>query len=179
MRKIIYLSFFISIGIIGYSQQSFTPSKFKPPHCKYKIEKVPTLEELQPVYFNYSRRKLFYNNIPIHGDEFLALCRTINDSAIAEQIAVYDHLTRNKKLILGGLVVSVSTYLGCMAGLTSLKINNNNAPVVLGSVAGAAVVSGFVCAFASSISHHKRKKILFYSLPIAYNNYLLNHQITN
>src|SRR5688572_15482573 len=53
-----------------------------------------------PVYFNYTKRQLFYNGTSrMDGKDFIGLCRGINDRNIQLQLKRYDERTRNKGIL--------------------------------------------------------------------------------
>lgn len=135
---------------------------------------------LQPVYFNFSRRLLFSDKqktTRIHPKNFLQECRGINNAEIQNQIARYDHLTQNKKILTGTMIAcAVSSYALLMAGssmISSSYPSGQGANAVL--CAGVSLLLATpVLAISTSIPHQKRKEILFRDLPNAYNFYALS-----
>ena len=126
----------------------------------------------QPVYFNYRRRRLVYKGQPLDGLLFLKMCRAIGDSAVQEQVARYDELSREKQRLSFGMLGSSFTGFALLGGVIS---NNNGEPELssmLGLASGIAILAVPAMAIYSSVPHRQRKAVLFRDLPIAYNAYL-------
>lgn len=175
MKTLFYFSFLIFLLQITTKAQSI-----KPDSIIFSQSVLPSFHSaaLQPVYFNYSRRQLFYNKTTrVNPKEFLQLCRTIHDPQIKNQIARYDQLTRNKKIITGTMIgTAITGYLLTMVAATM----PGNTPynygyqysLIFGGVA--CLLATPVLAITTSVPHQKRKEVLFRDLPDAYNFYVLN-----
>ncbi|MES2762894.1 MAG: hypothetical protein V4677_11835 [Bacteroidota bacterium] len=136
-------------------------------------EQIVSDKKLSPVYFNYRKRQLKYNDSKMNPIEFLHLCRSINDSAVQLQLARYDAFTKDKEKLglvaLGGGFTAIGM-LGTAAG-TAGQGNY----VITGSLAFFGVVGVLmipISAIYSAVPHQKRKTVLFRDLPIAYNQYV-------
>lgn len=129
-------------------------------------------ELLSPVLYSYTRRKLLYKGQRISGLQLINLCRNIPDSAIQAQLECYDELTRRKAQILTATGLSG---VACIASVQIISIQPSGNDVYFGAIAAGAAIGAGIAAICSSIPHQKRKAILFYYLPIAYNNYVLTH----
>ena len=172
--KIITLAF-ILFNMVSNAQNvntysnSLYDSGTKTEQVKYESKQV-----LSPVYFNYRKRLLKYNGVEkINGLEFLNMCRSIQDSAVQQQVARHDGFTKDKEklglIALGGGFTALGA-LGTAAG-TAGQGND----VLTGSLAFFGVVGVLmipVCAIYSSVPHQKRKAVLFRDLPVAYNHYV-------
>jgi len=132
---------------------------------------------LQPIYFNYSRRQLFYNKtVRENPKEFLNLCRTLHDPQIKNQIARYDHLTQNKKIITASMIAAgVTGYILTMVASdytgNTPGANNYQYPMLFGGLAF--LLATPILAITMSVPHQKRKEVLFRDLPDAYNFYVI------
>lgn len=129
---------------------------------------------LTPIFYTYSKRKIYLNNKPINSVLFLESCRGINDSLIQIEIERYDALTENKKrLLISSLTCVVGAFGFSVASLSSTSNGNNSTTSYL---FGVCAVSAGIASIATLISttepHQKRKEILFRDLPIVYNRYV-------
>ncbi len=129
---------------------------------------------LQPVYFNFRKRLLLdkYKN-RIQPLEFLDLCRTINDSAIQQQVARFDGFTKDKaNLGLAALGSGATAFalLGSVAVYS--EQHNTNATAGFAFFGVIAAISIPAIAIYTSVPHQKRKTVLFRDLPVAYNQYV-------
>lgn len=125
---------------------------------------------LQPVFFHYTRRKLMCDGKRLNPAVFLSICRCINDSAVQEQVARYDALTREKqRLGLGMIASSFSGFAFLGAALGSREPDQS---LMFGVTAGVAILAVPVMAMCTTAPHQARKAILFRDLPVAYNAYL-------
>ena len=127
-------------------------------------------QEYLPVYFNYRRRLLKYNGTQrMGGAEFLSLCRTIQDSAVQEQVARYDAYTTEKQKL--GLAALGSGFAGfaLLGGAAANTQSNETVTATLAVTGVMAVLAIPAIAIYSSVPHQKRKIVLFRDLPIAYN----------
>lgn len=153
----------------------------------YRLDEIPNqpvfkkseCEGLRPVYFNFSRRRLYNsNNMPLNGNHFLELCRGINDPQVQHQLRKYDQLTHNKKKLLVAMIVcGVGGYVGLMGSASMLSSSGNynkNGYTVLGISAASLFIATPILAISTGIPHQKRKEILFRDLPDAYNFYVLS-----
>lgn len=134
---------------------------------------------LRPVYFNYSQRRLYYNNkMPLNSRHFLELCRGVNDPKIRYQIHKYDQLTSNKRKILGAMIAcGVGGYITMMGSVVALSTSGptpEGAYTALGIGAASLFIATPILAISSGIPHQKRKEILFRDLPEAYNFHVLS-----
>ena len=124
-------------------------------------------EGLKPVYYNFTRRRLFTSNkVPVNGQHFLQQCRGINDDRVQLQISKYDQLTSNKKKILTAMILSgIGGFIGMVAsssmiGSSSYGYDRQNGYAVLGISAASLFVATPILAISSGIPHQKRKQIL-------------------
>jgi hypothetical protein len=144
------------------------------------IVKKNDCDGLQPVYFNYTKRRLYsHNKMPLNGRHFLDLCRGINDSGIQHQVRRYDQLTSNKRKILGAMitcgVAGYITMIGSMMALSTSGPTPEGAYTTLGIGAASLFIATPILAISSGIPHQKRKEILFRDLPEAYNFHVLSN----
>lgn len=137
-------------------------------------EQIKPQRKLYPVYFNYSKRQLRDSDKNIISPiEFLNLCRSINDSAVQQQVARYDSYTRDKqKLGLVALGSGFSAFALLGSAVSLAEQNNNNASASFGFFGAIAFLAVPAIAIYSSVPHQKRKAVLFRDLPIAYNHYV-------
>lgn len=125
-----------------------------------------------PVYFNYRRRRLVYKGQPLDGVLFLKMCRTIGDSAVQEQVARYDELSREKQRLSFGMLGSGFTGFALLGGVISNSSGEPELSSMLGLASGIAILAVPAIAIYSSVPHQQRKTVLFRDLPIAYNAYV-------
>jgi hypothetical protein len=118
--------------------------------------------------------------VRLNGNDFLSLCRSLNDLAIQDQIARYDQLTRKKRALIGGMIsCAIVGYVTMFASMISVSGSGPyNANGYTAMAIGAAVFFIGTPAFAISTAfpHQKRKEIVFRDLPAAYNFYLENNK---
>lgn len=130
---------------------------------------------LKPVFYNFTRRRLYTNNkMPLNGHHFLELCRNINDPNVQLQIRRYDQLTNNKKkLVAATIICGVGGYFvlvaSAMSGLSQYSTDRHYIGMGIGA---AALLATPFLAISTGIPHQKRKEILFHDLPEAYNFYV-------
>lgn len=122
-----------------------------------------------PVWFHYSRRKLMYRGGRLDGSVFLAVCRNIQDSAVQEQVARYDELSREKQRLGFGMLGSGFAGFALLGGAVTSEEPELSG--MLGLTAGIAILAVPVIAICSTKPHQARKAILFRDLPVAYNAY--------
>lgn len=146
-------------------------------------KKENSLDGSKPVYYNFSRRKLYNNDkMVLNPKSFLEMCRGINDLNIQHQIRKYDELTRNKKKLLGAMIVcGVGGYVGLMSSMIMTSSSggyNNDGYTVMGISAFALFIVTPALAISTTVPHQRRKEILFRDLPEAYNFHVtsLNNQ---
>ncbi len=161
------LQFNLSAQVNSYQLDSFESKEIIP---------KKDCDKLRPVYFNYSKRRLFTNNkMPLNGRHFLELCRGIDDPRIRHQIRKYDQLTSNKKKLIGAMIAAgVAGYFGLIASTGMINSSGPDAYIVMGVSAASLVIVTPILAISTSIPHQKRKEILFRDLPEAYNFYVLS-----
>ena len=176
MKTIFYLTalylslqFNLSAQIDPYQLDNFEPAI---------VATKNECDKLKPVYFNYTKRRLYSNNkMPLNGRHFLELCRGINDPKIRFQIRRYDQLTSNKRKILGAMIAcGVGGYITTMASMVAMSGSGytpEGAYATLGVGLVSLLVATPVLAISSGIPHQKRKEILFRDLPEAYNFHVL------
>lgn len=173
MKRLHYFSFLFCLLQLSLNAQSGQPDtgiNSQPVQLRFQNN------TLQPIYFNYSRRQLFYNKtVRENPKEFLNLCRTINDPQIKNQIARYDHLTQNKKIICGTMIgTAIAGYLLTMVASAMPSNTPYNSgyqyPLIIGGVV--CLLATPVLAITTSVPHQKRKEVLFRDLPDAYNFYV-------
>lgn len=126
----------------------------------------------QPVYFNYRRRRLVHKGRPLDGLLFLKMCRAIGDSAVQEQVARYDELSREKQRLGFGMLGSSFTGFALLGGVISNSAGEPELSSMLGLASGIAILAVPAMAIYSSVPHRQRKAVLFRDLPIAYNAYV-------
>jgi hypothetical protein len=129
---------------------------------------------LKPVYFNFRKRLLMDSyKSRISPVDFLNLCRTINDSAVQQQIARYDGYTKDKaNLGIAALGSGAATFVLLGSAVSYAGQSNTNASASFAFFGVLTLVSLPVMAIYSSVPHQKRKGVLFRDLPIAYNRYV-------
>jgi hypothetical protein len=169
----IYLSFFCLAVQLNATAQV---DPYRMDGClpvKPKLEKPDN--SLKPVYFNYTWRQLFYNgNIQMNGNNFLNMCRSIDDPQIQLQIARYNQLTRNKKNLLCAMIVcAASGYVTLMgSSFASNGYDYTRQYTIMGAGAALLFIATPIIAISTSIPHQKRKEVIFRDLPAAYNFYV-------
>lgn len=172
MKKIVYYTVFLLVLSQTKAQQIVASSASL--QTSISENQIP---EIQPVYFNYSRRQLLYNkDTRINPAYFLKLCRNINDAQVKNQIARYDQLTRNKKILVSAMFASGITGFSLMMasnGMYGTGVSTQSQYAVLFSGLGLLLATP-VLAISTSIPHQKRKQILFRDLPNAYNFYAVS-----
>lgn len=142
------------------------------------IVKKDDCSGLKPVYYNFSRRRLYTNNkMPLNHRHFLELCRGINDPGIQHQIRKYDQLTSNKKKLIGAMIFTgVAGYITTMGSMVAVS-GSGRTPEGAYTALGIGLASLFIVtpalAISTSLPHQKRKEILFRDLPDAYNFYVV------
>jgi hypothetical protein len=177
MKTIIYLSLICLMIHQNLSAQQYPPGLDPSdprlhPGSQFRQKFLRPEGKLMPVYFNYSRRLLFYNNtIRLNGNDFLNMCRSIDDVQIKRQIARYDELSRKKKVLVGMTIVcGVGGYI---TAVTAATISNYNSGQTAFLVTGlACLLATPILAVSTSIPHQKRKEVVFRDLPYAYNLYV-------
>lgn len=179
MKTSIYLLILIRVLTLDLSAQINAYDLEYPIATKKEFKK--NIQELQPVYYNFSQRKLYYKpGMRLNGNEFLNLCRSINDPAIQDQVARYDQLTRKKKGLIGGMIAcAVGGYVTMMASMVAVSGSGYYNPNGYATMAlGAAVlfIGTPVFAISTAFPHQKRKEILFRDLPEAYNFYATSNK---
>lgn len=175
MKTIFYLAalflslqFNLSAQVNSYQLDDVVPER---------IEKKNECDGLKPVYFNYTKRRLYYSNkMPLNGRHFLELCRGIDNPSIQHQIYKYDQLTRNKKKLIGAMIVcgvaGYMTTIGSMMAMSGSGRTPEGAYATLGAGLISLCIATPVLAISTGIPHQKRKEILFRDLPDAYNFYV-------
>lgn len=166
-------------GFISKGQSNHPQQISKVDKAMLQVNQSSTIEYL-PVYFNYRRRLLKYNGTQrMDGAEFLSLCRTIQDSAVQEQVARYDAYTAEKQKL--GLAALGSGFAGFafLGGAAANAQNNETATATLAVTGVMAVLAIPVIAIYSSVPHQRRKTVLFRDLPIAYNLFVETQQLHN
>jgi hypothetical protein len=154
-------------------------------NSSYQVDEVVTepivkknnCNGLKPVFYDFTHRRLYTSNkTPLNPQQFLELCRGINDTGIQEQIIRYDQLTDSKRKLIGTMIFT--GVAGCVAMMGSLGMqstNGNSAGMVAGIGAAAAFIVTPAIAISTTAPHQKRKEILFHDLPEAYNLYVTTH----
>jgi hypothetical protein len=125
-----------------------------------------------PVYFNYRRRQLIYNGKRLDGAGFLRMCRSINDSAVQEQLARYDDLTAQKQKLSFGMIGAGFVGMASFGGALNTGSGQPEANIMLAFTAVICIVAVPVMGIYTTVPHQKRKAVLFRDLPIVYNAYV-------
>lgn len=134
-------------------------------------------EAYLPVYFNYRRRFLSYNGVErIDAISFLNMCRSIQDSAIQEQVVLYDGFTAQKQKLGFAAMGSAFAAFSCFGGAVANDQGKPELTVMLVGTGVFCVLAVPAIAIYSSVPHKKRKTVLFRDLPVAYNAYVERQQ---
>lgn len=167
----------IVFSFIGKAQSNHPHPISKVDKVMLQVNQSSTMEYL-PVYFNYRRRLLKYNGTQrMGGAEFLSLCRTIQDSAVQEQVSRYDAYTAEKQKL--GLAALGSGFAGfaLLGGAAANTQSNETVTATLAVTGVMAVLAIPAIAIYSSVPHQRRKAVLFRDLPIAYNLFVENQRL--
>jgi hypothetical protein len=132
---------------------------------------------LRPVYYNFSRRRLYTGNqMPLNGNRFLEMCRSLNDPGIQSQIRRYDQLTSNKRKLVGAMLIcgigGYVTMMGSLLAASNSYAYDRSPYIGMGIGAISLFIATPILAISTGIPHQKRKEVVFRDLPEAYNFYV-------